>query len=66
VHGWFELILVVCLVVEDGRDYVLKETIFGRKILVVKKRVVNVIGGVNGGRSRSSCNRSGGGGNSVC
>lgn len=66
MHGWFELILGVCLVVEHGRDYVLKETIFRRKILVVKKRVVNVIGRVNGGRSGSSCNSGGGGSNSVC
>ena len=66
MHGWFELILVVCLVVEDGRDYVLKEAIFRRKILVVKKRVVNVVGRVNGGGSGGGGNGGGGGGNGVC
>lgn len=45
MHGYGTLI-VVGLVVEDGRDYVLKEAILIRKKLVLKKRVVNNVIGV--------------------
>lgn len=48
------ILVMVGLVVEHGRDYILKEAVFRRKILVVKKRVVNVIGRVNRGRSSRS------------
>lgn len=53
------LVMVAGLVVEHGRNYVLKEAVFRRKKLVVKKRVVNVvIGRVKRGWSGSSSSSS--------
>lgn len=59
--------MVAGLVVEHGRDYVLKEAVFWRKKLVVKKRVVNVvIGRVKRGRSDGSSGGCSSSSSSIC